>query len=137
MDVTDQRTAVNWAHFMQHLADGRYAQAERIIVVLDNLNTVGAGSFYETFPPEARRLAARFGFHYTPKHGSWLNIAEIELSALTRACLSERIPDSETLAHQVAACENERSAAKTTVTWRFTTTDARIKLIKLYPKTSA
>ncbi len=137
VQVTDRRTAVDWAHFMQHLADERYAQAERIIVVLDNLNTHGPGSFYEAFAPaEARRLAARFEFHYTPKHGSWLNMAEIELSALSRTCLNERIPDKETLTRQVAACETERNAASATVAWRFTTGDARIKLLRLYPTIS-
>lgn len=137
VQVTDRRTAVDWAHFMQQLADGRYAQTERIIVVLDNLNTHGPSSFYDAFAPaEARRLAARFEFHYTPKHGSWLNMAEIELSALSRACLSERIPDKDTLTYQVAACETERNASHMTVDWRFTTSDARIKLKKLYPTIS-
>ncbi len=137
VQVTDRRTAVDWAHFMQQLADGHYAQAERIIVVLDNLNTHGPGSFYEAFPPaEARRLAARFEFHYTPKHGSWLNMAEIELSALSRTCLDERIPDQALLTNRVAACARDRNTSGATVDWRFTTSDARIKLKKLYPTIS-
>jgi hypothetical protein len=136
LQVTDQRTAVDWAHFMQHL-DAHYAHAERIIVVLDNLNTHGPGSFYETFAPdEARRLAARFEFHYTPKHGSWLNMAEIELSAVSRTCLDGRIPDKDTMTRQVVAYESERNTHGVTVEWRFTTSDARIKLTKLYPTIS-
>lgn len=137
VQVTDRRTAVDWARFMQQLADGSYAQAERIIVVLDNLNTHGPSSFYEAFPPaEARRLAARFEFHYTPKHGSWLNMAEIQLSALSRTCLDERIPNRATLINHVAACERDRNANGATVDRRFTTSDARIKLKKLYPTIS-
>lgn len=119
--MTNQCTGVDWGHFKQDLADGRYAAAERIVVVLDNLNTHGPGSFHETFAPaEARRLAARFEFHYTPKHGSWLNTAEIELGAVSRTGLGERIPDPQTLTHRVAACENEWNAISTTVTWLFT-----------------
>jgi hypothetical protein len=95
VQVTDQRTAVDWAHFMREVADQRYPDAKKIVAVMDNLNTHGPGSFYEAFAPaEAKRLAARFEFHYTPKHGSWLNMAEIELSALSRMCLDRRIPDS-------------------------------------------
>ncbi|MGB8644745.1 MAG: transposase, partial [Anaerolineae bacterium] len=98
------------------------------------LNTHGPGSFYEAFAPaEARRLASRFEFHYTPKHGSWLNMAEIELSALGRMCLARRIPDPEKLTAETAAWEVERNAAHLTVDWRFTTDDARIKLKRLYP----
>lgn len=134
VQVTDRRTAVDWAHFMQQLADEHYPNAERILVVLDNLNTHGPGSFYETFAPaEAQRLSARFEFHYTPKHGSWLNMAEIELSALSRTCLDERIPDKTCLTKDSAAWELERNAKAITVEWRFTTQDARIKLKKLYP----
>lgn len=135
--VTDRRTALDGAHFMQQLADVHYPESERIIVVLDNLNTHGPGSFYETFAPtEAKRLAARFEFHYTPKHGSWLNRAEIELSALSRTCLNRRIPAKSRLAREVAAWESERNAKSITVEWRFTTQDARIKLKKLYPTIS-
>jgi hypothetical protein len=134
VQVTNQRTAVDWAHFMQGLAETHYPDAEKIVVVMDNLNTHGPGSFYEAFPPaEAKRLAARFEFHYTPKHGSWLNMAEIELSALSRMCLDRRIPDQATLTREVSAWESERNAKSVTVEWRFTTADARIKLKKLYP----
>ncbi len=132
--VTSHRTALDWAHFMRELADVHYATAERIIVVLDNLNTHAPGSFYEAFAPdEAKRLASRFEFHYTPKHGSWLNMAEIELSVLSRMCLARRIPDQTTLAAEIAAWEAERNAAHLTVDWRFTTADARTKLKRLYP----
>lgn len=134
VQVTDQRTAVDWAHFMKAIAEEHYPNAEKIITVMDNLNTHGPGSFYEAFAPdEAKRLAARFEFHYTPKHGSWLNMAEIELSALSRMCLDRRIPDKDMLTREVAAWESERNAKSVTVEWRFTTTDARIKLKKLYP----
>ncbi len=134
VEVTPRRTAVDWAHFMRDLSEVHYPEAERIRVVLDNLNTHGPWSFYETFPPaEARRLAARFEFHYTPKHGSWLNIAEIELSVLSHMCLDRRISDAETLAREIQAWEAERNAQRVTVDWRFTTDDARIKLKQLYP----
>jgi hypothetical protein len=134
VQVTDQRTAVDWAHFMSDLAQVQYPDAKRIVVVMDNLNTHGPGSFYEAFAPaEAKRLAARFEFHYTPKHGSWLNMAEIELSALSRMCLDRRIPDKDVLTREVSAWESARNAKSVTVEWRFTTDDARIKLKKLYP----
>jgi hypothetical protein len=134
VEVTAQRTAQDWAHFMKWLADERYPEAQQIIVVMDNLNTHRASSFYEAFEPaEANRLAHRFAFHYTPKHGSWLNMAEIELSALTRTCLKQRLPDQQAVQRQVAAWETERNAKHVTVEWRFTTADARIKLKKLYP----
>lgn len=137
VEVTDRRTALDWAHFMKQLAECHYPDAERIIVVLDNLNTHGSGSFYETFAPgEAKRLARRFEFHYTPKHGSWLNMAEIELSALSRMCLNQRIPSKAQLGSEIAAWEAERNAKSRTVEWRFTTEDARIKLKKLYPTIS-
>lgn len=137
VQVTNQRTAVDWAHFMQDLAETHYPDAEKIVVVMDNLNTHGPGSFYEAFPPaEAKRLAARFDFHYTPKHGSWLNMAEIELSALSRMCLDRRIPDQDALTGEVSAWESERNAKSVTIEWRFTTDDARIKLKKLYPVVS-
>jgi hypothetical protein len=134
VEVTDQRTAVDWAHFMQQIADVHYPDAERILVVLDNLNTHGPGSFYEAFvPDEAKRLVARFEFHYTPKHGSWLNMAEIELSALSRTCLDHRIPDKCMLTQEAATWKSERNAKSVTVEWRFTTDQARVKLKKLYP----
>jgi hypothetical protein len=138
VQVTDQRTAIDWARFMKGIAEVDYPNAHKIVVVMDNLNTHGPGAFYEAYPPdEAKRLIARFEFHYTPKHGSWLNMAEIELSALSRMCLDRRIPDKDTLIREVAAWESERNAKSITVEWRFTTADARIKLKKLYPTISA
>jgi hypothetical protein len=134
VEVTEHRTRREWAEFMRRLADVQYPEAERICVVMDNLNTHGPASFYEAFPPkEARRLTERFEFHYTPKHGSWLNIAEIELSVLARQCLNRRIPDPETLEREVTAWVADRNAATTRIDWRFTTADARIKLKHLYP----
>jgi transposase len=133
--VTDQRTRKDWAQAMRELSDIHYPQAEKIIVVLDNLNTHSPASFYETFEPdEARRLVNRFEFHFTPKHGSWLNMAEIELSALARQCLSQRIPDQATLASEVKAWEKDRNSKVVKVDWQFTTADARIRLKHLYPE---
>ena len=132
--VTDQRTRKDWAFAMQELADGRYPLAKKIVIVMDNLNTHSPASFYETFEPqEARRLTKRFEFHYTPKHGSWLNMAEIELGVLIRQCLSRRIPDKTTLTKEVKAWQIDRNAKVVKVDWRFTTADARIKLKHLYP----
>jgi hypothetical protein len=132
--VTDRRTKQDWAYAMRELSDVRFPDAIKIVVVMDNLNTHTPGSFYEVFEPaEAKRLVDRFEFHYTPKHGSWLNMAEIELSALTQQCLDRRIPDQETLAREVAAWETERNTKKAKIDWRFTTDDARIKLKRLYP----
>lgn len=134
VQVTDQRTRKDWAYAMKTLSDEIYPQAEKIVVVMDNLNTHSPISFYETFEPEeARRLANRFEFHYTPKHGSWLNMAEIELSVLTRQCLNRRVSDKVTLEKEVKAWQNERNAKIVKVNWRFTTADARIKLTHLYP----
>jgi DDE superfamily endonuclease len=134
VSVTTRRTKRDWAHFMRELADSTYPTAERIVVVLDNLNTHGPASFYEAFPPaEARRLTRRFEFHYTPVHGSWLNVAEIELSVLARQCLDTRLPDHETLAGETAAWMRTRNAATARIDWHFTTADARIKLKRLYP----
>ena len=136
--VTEQRTKKDWAQAMRELSDVHYPEAEKIIVVLDNLNTHSPASFYEAFEPEeARRLTNRFAFHYTPKHGSWLNMAEIEFSVLGRQCLAGRIPDKATLAGEVNAWEEERNAQLVKVLWRFTTADARIKLRSLYPKIEA
>jgi hypothetical protein len=133
--VTDRRTKVDWAEAMRELSDVYYPEAEVIVVVLDNLNTHSPASFYETFEPEeAHRLANRFEFHYTPKHGSWLNMAEIEFSALGRQCLDRRIPDKARLAAEVHIWEEERNASVVKVLWRFTTADARIKLAHLYPR---
>ncbi len=133
--VTDRRTRRDWAIAMRELADVWYPEAETIVVVLDNLNTHNAASFYEAFPPEeAHRLAHRFEFHHTPKHGSWLNMAEIELSVLGRQCLNRRIPDKSMLTSEVAAWEQERNRKVVKVDWQFRTADARIKLKHLYPK---
>jgi hypothetical protein len=133
-EVTERRTAVDFARFLKRLLDEVYPEAETVVLVTDNLNTHGPGSLYEAFAPEeARRLAERLEWHYTPRHGSWLNMAEIELSVLARQCLDRRIPDRGTLAREVAAWQAERNAAQVGADWRFTTADARIKLKKLYP----
>jgi hypothetical protein len=132
--VTDRRTAIDWAHQIRVLVDVLYPDAERIVLVQDNLNTHTPGSLYEAFPPtEARRLADKLELHYTPKHGSWLNIAEIELSVLSRQCLDRRIPHKATLQTEVSAWATRRNAAGSSVDWQFTTADARIKLKRLYP----
>ena len=132
--VTDRRTKVDWALCMKDLVDISYPQANKITVVMDNLNTHHPASLYEAFPPEeARRLLNRLEFHYTPKHGSWLNMAEIEFSVLQRQCLDRRIPDQATLQKEVAAWEYTRNAQAIVAEWHFTTKDARIKLQKLYP----
>jgi DDE superfamily endonuclease len=132
--VTDQRTMIDFAHQMKWLVDERYPEAELIRVVLDNLNTHKGASLYEAFAPEeARRIIKKLEFHYTPKHGSWLNMAEIELSVLQRQCLNRRIPDEEALIREVAAWEKERNQEQATIDWRFSVTDAREKLKRLYP----
>lgn len=134
VEVTDQRTAVDWAHQIRHLVDGHYPHAERITLVMDNLNTHTGASLYKAFEPqEARRILEKLDIHYTPKHGSWLNMAEIELSILSRQCLDRRIPDQETLKKEIAAWQEKRNAFASPMEWRFTTEDARIKLKKLYP----
>lgn len=134
VEVTERRTAVDFARFVKHLLDVVYPSAAKVVLVTDNLNTHCTGSLYEAFPPaEARRLADRIEWHYTPKHGSWLNMAEIELSVLARQCLDRRIPDREVLAREVAAWETKRNASGVTADWQFTTADARVKLKKLYP----
>lgn len=134
VQVTERRTRIDWAVAMHELSDRHYPAAERITVVLDNLNTHGPASFYETFAPEeARRLTERFEFHYTPKHGSWLNMAEIEFSVLSRQCLNRRIGEAEVLRSEVRAWQQQRNAASKTIDWQFTATDARIKLKRLYP----
>ena len=133
--VTDTRTRLDWAKAMRELSDEIHPEAEKIIVVLDNLNTHTPAAFYLAFEPdEARRLVDRFEFHFTPKHGSWLNMAEIELSVLSRQCIRRRIPDEQTLRHQVRAWVTDRNSKFVKVDWRFSTTDARIKLKSLYPK---
>jgi len=134
LKVTQRRTRQDWARAMKELVDVYYPDAECITVVLDNLNTHTGASLYETFEPaEARRIWERLDLHYTPKHGSWLNMAEIELSVFARQCLNRRIPDQDTLQHEVAALEAQRNRSPSAVNWRFTTADARIKLKKLYP----
>jgi DDE superfamily endonuclease len=132
--VTERRTRMDWAYAMRDLVDVYFPTAPKIRVVLDNLNTHVAGSLYEAFAPaEARRIGERLELHHTPKHGSWLNMAEIELSVLGRQCLDRRIPDQAALRQQVAAWEARRNSAQATMEWRFTTAEARIKLIHLYP----
>lgn len=132
--VSDRRTRLDFARCIQELADVHYPDAERIVLVLDNLNTHTPASLYEAFPPaEAKRLADKLEIHYTPKHGSWLNMAEIELGVLAGQCLDRRLPDRASLEREVAAWQAARNAATTTIRWRFTTADARIKLRHLYP----
>jgi transposase len=133
--VTDTRTRMDWAEAMRELSDEIHPEAEKIHVVLDNLNTHTPAAFYLAFEPdEARRLVNRFEFHFTPKHGSWLNMAEIELSVLSRQCINRRISDEDTLSKEVLAWAKERNAKVVKVDWRFSTADARIKLKRLYPK---
>ena len=132
--VTEQRRSIDFAHCMRDLVDVHFPDAEKIEVVLDNLSTHTAAALYAAFRPcEAKRIWDRLEFHYTPKHGSWLNMAEIELSVLSRQCLKRRIADQARLALETAAWEARRNRAEATVEWRFTTADARIKLKKLYP----
>jgi len=134
IEVTARRTGVDFAHVLKDLVDVHYPEAEVIVLVMDNLNTHTPASLYEAFAPvEAKRLADKFEIHYTPRHGSWLNMAEIELSVLSRQCLSERMSDKTRLVEQIAAWEFQRNARSMRVNWRFTTADARIKLKRLYP----
>jgi hypothetical protein len=133
--IRERRTAVDWAEEIQHLLEVEYPEADRIRLVCDHLNTHKLGSLHEAFPPDtARRLAQRLEIHYTPKHGSWLKIAELELSVLTRQCLDRRIPNLETLRQETQAWETRRNTAQKGVDWQFTTPDARIKLQRLYPR---
>jgi len=132
--VTDHRRRTAWAHVVRDLLEGRYRTAETVVLVMDQLNTHSPASLYEAFPPaEAKRLADRLEVHHTPKHGSWLNMAEIELSALAKQCLARRIARKATLEHHVRCWEEARNAAGTHIDWQFTTNDARIKLRSLYP----
>jgi DDE superfamily endonuclease len=132
--VSERRTRRDWAEAMRELVDVQFPEAEVIVVVLDQLNTHSIASLYEAFEAgEAHRIARKLELHHTPKHGSWLNMAEVELSVLSRQCLDRRIPDQDTLSQEVAAWEQKRNAAEVSVDWRFTTADARIKLRKLYP----
>lgn len=134
VEVTDRRTAIDWAHQIKFLVDVRHKDAEKIVLVEDNLNTHCPASLYKAFSPEeARRMLDKLEFHYTPKHGSWLDMAEIELSILSRQCLDRRIPDQETLRKEVKAWEDQRNNSNSTMEWRFKTEDARIKLKRLYP----
>lgn len=134
VQVTQQRTRRDWAHCIRELVDVHFPDAQTIVLVVDNLNTHHPASLYEAFPPaEAHRLAAKLEIHYTPKHGSWLNMAEIELSVLARQCLDRRIPDQACLTRQVAAWQAPRNAQASSVDWHFTTDDARVKLKRLYP----
>lgn len=132
--VTDRRTKQDFAELLRCLSDEDYSEADIIVLVTDNLNTHSPACLYERFEPvEARRLAERFEWHYTPEHGSWLNMAEIELSVLGRQCLARRISDKETLSAEVSAWETSRNAVKVQIDWQFRTEDARIKLKRLYP----
>jgi len=134
VQVTERRTATDFAELLRWLAEDVYAEAERVVLVVDNLNTHKPAVLYQAFPPErARAIAAKFEWHYTPKHGSWLNMAEIELSALGRQCLAQRIESMPALREQVEAWEDDRNDRTVEVRWRFTTEDARIKLHRLYP----
>lgn len=131
--VTEQRTRKDWAAFVRDLVDGRYRDAATVVLVMDQLNTHTAASLYEAFPPaEAKRIAGRLEIVHTPKHGSWLNMAEIELSVLTRH-LPHRVGDAPVLARHIAAWERRRNATEARANWQFTTADARVKLCKLYP----
>jgi hypothetical protein len=132
--VTEQRTKVDWAHFIQALVDHHYPHVEKIRLVMDNLNTHTKASLYEAFEPtEAKRIADKLELHYTPKHGSWLNMAEIELSHLSRQCLGGRIAGKATLIKKVQAWNTQRNAKQAKAHWQFTTDDARVKLRRLYP----
>ena len=136
--TTAQRTQTDFAHQMKWLVDERHPEASLIRVVLDNLNTHRPASLYEAFPPaEARRILKRLEFHHTPKHGSWLNMAEIEISVFQRQCWDRRIGDQATLICETQALEMERNAAQATIHWQFTTQQARVKLERLYPCNSA
>jgi hypothetical protein len=132
--VTERRTAKDFAAVVRWLAEDVYPEAERVVLVMDNLNTHKLASLYQAFEPEqARRIAERIEVHHTPKHGSWLNVAEIELSALARQCLDRRVESEDALLDEVAAWEDERNDRAVGIKWQFTTADARIKLRRLYP----
>ncbi len=134
VEVTDARKRIDFAAFVRELVDGRYKDAIKVVLVMDNLNTHSIASLYEAFAPaEARRIADKLEIHYTPRHGSWLNMAEIELSVLSRQCLDRRIADKATVVSEVGNWESVRNAAGSRIDWRFTTKDARIKLKRLYP----
>ena len=137
VSITDRRTKKDWAWQIKELLERHYPDAQKVILVMDNLNTHTGASLYEAFPPvEARKLLNRLEFHYTPKHGSWLNIAEIELRILSGQCLKRRVPDKQSLQHEVHCWQSDKNAAESKVNWRFTTEDARVKLKRLYPTIS-
>jgi hypothetical protein len=134
--VTERRTKLDFAEVVRWLVEEVHEEAEKVVLVMDNLNTHKLASLYEAFPPErARRIAERLEIHHTPKHGSWLNMAEVELSALSRQCLDRRIDSAEALRREVEAWQDDRNDRRVGVQWRFTTEDARIKLRRLYPTT--
>jgi hypothetical protein len=136
--VTERRTRIDWARFVQMLLTTVYPVAEKVVLVMDNLNTHGIASLYEAFAPEiALALASRLEIHYTPKHGSWLNMAETELSILARQCLDRRIDDRDLMAREIATWQADRNAAIARINWQFKTADARIKLKRLYPSFDA
>jgi hypothetical protein len=133
--VCERRTRIDWAQFIKGMLDERYPLAKKVFLIMDNLNTHSIASLYEAFiPSEARRLADRLEIHYTPKHGSWLNMAEIELSVLSNQCLNRRIPDMMQMQHEVAVWEESRNNRNSKINWQFTADNARIKLLRLYPK---
>jgi transposase len=135
VDVTERRTQVDWAHQIKRLVDDDFPKAEKVVLVMDNLNTHRPASLYEAFEPsEAKRIWDRLEIHYTPKHGSWLNMAEIEFSVLNRHGLSDRVPDMESMRREVAAWSQRRTSEGGKIDWRFTTKDARVKLKRLYPR---
>jgi DDE superfamily endonuclease len=134
VEVTDRHAAADYAHILKALSDSHFAAASKIVLVQDNLSTHKPASLYEAFPPaEARRLVERFEWHYTPKHGSWLDMAEAELSVLATQCLDRRISDKVRLTEQVAAWQAQRNKNHAKADWQFTTADARVKLKRLYP----
>jgi hypothetical protein len=136
--VTDHRTKIDWAHYIKELVDEHYPQIASLCIIMDNLNTHTKASLYEAFEPrEAKRIADKLDIHYTPKHGSWLNMAEIELSHLSRQCLAQRLGDKDTVITQVEAWTRHRNTKQAKAVWQFTTADARVKLCKLYPNISS
>lgn len=136
--ITDRRTKQDWAHFIKELVENDYPEAEKVVLIMDNLNTHSGASLYEAFDAEeAKRILDKLEIHYTPKHGSWLNMAEIELSHLSRQCLDRRIPDQDTLKSEVSSWQTQRDKEACVVDWQFTTEDARIKLKRLYPTFSS
>ena len=135
VSVREHRTAIDWAEEIKYLVDVSYPDSEKIVLVMDNLNTHALSSLYKAFPAsEARRIARKLEIHYTPKHGSWLDIAEIELNVMTRQCLSQRISDIEKLRQELSAWEQDRNGHAACIQWQFTTDKARTKLVSLYPK---